>query len=122
MTQAPRALILDFLEWIAVRPRPYDEVMNAWRTSCPRLPVWEDAVAHGWVARRRENAQTFVELTEAGRSLLSAERAMHRGAAMASCNKQRRHTPLLSSPASGGGVRGRFVDPSANAILRRKNE
>ena len=36
-------LILDFLEWVAARPRPYAEVMDAWRTSCPRLTVWEDA-------------------------------------------------------------------------------
>jgi hypothetical protein len=32
-------LILDFLEWIAARPRPYSEVMEVWRTSCPRLTV-----------------------------------------------------------------------------------
>src|SRR5215813_9143167 len=37
------ALILDLLEWIGPEPRPYAEVLDAWRTSCPRLPVWEDA-------------------------------------------------------------------------------
>ena len=37
-------LILDFLEWIGGGPRPYAEVMEAWRTSCPRLTVWEDAI------------------------------------------------------------------------------
>ena len=41
-TLAP--LILDFLEWIAVKPRPYAEVMETWRTSCPRFTIWEDVV------------------------------------------------------------------------------
>lgn len=38
------ALILDLLEWISAAPRSYDEVMGAWRTSCPRLTIWEDAL------------------------------------------------------------------------------
>ena len=33
-------LILDLLEWVAARPRTYTEVMDAWRTSCPRLTIW----------------------------------------------------------------------------------
>ena len=33
------ALILDLLEWLDRAPRPYADVMEAWRTSCPRLPV-----------------------------------------------------------------------------------
>ncbi len=37
------ALILDLLEWLAARERTYEEVLEAWRTSCPKLPVWEDA-------------------------------------------------------------------------------
>jgi hypothetical protein len=36
-------LILDLLEWVANGERSYEEVMDAWRTSCPKLPVWEDA-------------------------------------------------------------------------------
>ena len=40
-------LILDLLEWLAVRDRTYEEVMAAWRTSCPRLPVWEEANDRG---------------------------------------------------------------------------
>jgi hypothetical protein len=46
-------LILDLLEWIGPDPRPYNEVIEAWRTSCPRLPVWEDANDRGFVARHR---------------------------------------------------------------------
>jgi trans-aconitate 2-methyltransferase len=44
------ALILDLIEWIGPEPRPYAEVLEAWRTSCPRLPVWEDATDRGFIA------------------------------------------------------------------------
>ena len=47
-------LILDLLEWLGPAPRPYAEVMEAWRTSCPRLPVWEDANDRGFVERHHE--------------------------------------------------------------------
>lgn len=43
MSDPVQALLLDLLEWIAPRPRPYADVIEAWRTSCPRLPVWEEA-------------------------------------------------------------------------------
>jgi hypothetical protein len=46
-------LILDLLEWMGPNPRPYTEVLEAWRTSCPRLPVWEDANDRGFIARHR---------------------------------------------------------------------
>jgi len=58
-------LILDLVEWIARKPRPYAEVMEAWRTSCPRLPVWEDAVDRGLVERRAEG-DSLVCVTAAG--------------------------------------------------------
>ena len=45
-------LILDMLEWLDKAPRPYAEVMDTWRTSCPRLPVWEEAVDRDLVQRR----------------------------------------------------------------------
>ena len=47
-------LILDLLEWIGPNPRPYAEVLEAWRTSCPRLPVWEEANDRGFIERRYE--------------------------------------------------------------------
>ena len=47
-------LILDLLEWIGPARRPYRETMEAWRTSCPRLPVWEDATDLGFVERHHE--------------------------------------------------------------------
>jgi hypothetical protein len=44
-------LVLDLVEWIAREPRLYSEVIETWRTSCPRLTIWEDAVDRGYVAR-----------------------------------------------------------------------
>ena len=64
-------LILDFLEWIAAKPRPYSEVMDAWRTSCPKLTVWEDAIDRKYVIVKRENGQDLlVDLTPLGRAFL----------------------------------------------------
>lgn len=71
---ANKALVLDFVEWVAREPRPYADVMDAWRTSCPRLPIWEDAVDHGFVAARRDGAALVVEVTPVGRAFLRAER------------------------------------------------
>ncbi len=47
-------LILDLLEWIGKGGRPYSEVMEAWRTSCPRLPVWEEANRLGFLDQRHD--------------------------------------------------------------------
>ena len=70
---APEALVLDLLAWIAARPRTYGETMEAWRTSCPRLPVWEDALEYGWLQVVQHGmgwSAQAVELTEAGRARL----------------------------------------------------
>jgi hypothetical protein len=42
-------LTIQFLRWISERPRTYADVMDAWRTSCPRHSVWEDAQIGGLV-------------------------------------------------------------------------
>jgi len=68
-------LMLDLLEWLAARPRPYAEVMEAWRTSCPRLPVWEGATERGFVRRHGgEGGTPMVALSTAGRAFLAAQR------------------------------------------------
>jgi hypothetical protein len=60
-------LIVEFLEWLAAEPRDYAEVMDGWRTSCPRLPIWEDAVDQGLVRRRLEPGRAaVVEVTPDG--------------------------------------------------------
>ncbi|MFZ0665770.1 MAG: hypothetical protein WAM97_08435 [Acidimicrobiales bacterium] len=53
-TDTVESLVLDLLEWIGPTARPYDEVLDAWRTSCPRLPVWEDAMERGFVVLQRD--------------------------------------------------------------------
>jgi D-3-phosphoglycerate dehydrogenase len=69
------ALILDLLEWIGPRPRPYAEVIDAWRTSCPRLPVWEEATDRGFVERRQQaNGEALVGVTALGREFLEKRR------------------------------------------------
>jgi len=68
---ATEALILDLVEWVAARPRPYAEVMAAWRTSCPRLTVWEDALDRGLVSRTRQDGAETVAATAAGRAALA---------------------------------------------------
>ena len=74
-TDITAPLILDFLEWLAATPRPYAEVIDFWRTSCPRLTVWEDAVDGGYVARKREGRQeAIVEVTPLGHELLKEVR------------------------------------------------
>ena len=64
-------LLLDLLEGIAARPRPYAEVMDAWRTSCPRLPVWEEVNARGFVVHcRGADDEPLVDVTPLGRAFL----------------------------------------------------
>lgn len=64
------SLILDLLESISTAPRPYEEIMNAWRTSCPRLTIWEDTLDAGFVAVRNRE----VTITEAGLEFLRKQR------------------------------------------------
>jgi hypothetical protein len=58
MSETVESLILDLLEWIGPDSRPYAETMDAWRTSCPRLPVWEDALDAGFITRFRDPGET----------------------------------------------------------------
>ena len=69
--------MIELLTWIAARPRTYGETMDAWRTSCPRAPVWEDAVSNQFV--QVESAETGglnaarVRLTALGQTVLTAK-------------------------------------------------
>ena len=40
MPEPPSLLMVEFLDWVAFRPRTYADAMEAWRSSCPRLTVW----------------------------------------------------------------------------------
>ena len=52
MSESTDVLVLQMLEWIGPEGRLYAEVMDAWHTSCPRLPVWEDASERGYISVR----------------------------------------------------------------------
>jgi D-3-phosphoglycerate dehydrogenase len=69
------ALILDLLEWIGPKARPYREVMEAWRTSCPRLPVWEEANERGFIERHdSEGTDAAVSVSALGAEFLAEHR------------------------------------------------
>ena len=76
MAESPTvdALVLDLLEWIGPSPRPHAEVIEAWRTSCPRLPVWEDANAAGLLEHDRRDGIAVVSVSAKGRAHLAASR------------------------------------------------
>jgi D-3-phosphoglycerate dehydrogenase len=66
-------LVLDLLEWIAARPRTHAEALEVWRTSCPRLPVWEEANARGFIDHLHEPGKAArVMLSPAGLERLKA--------------------------------------------------
>ena len=68
MDEAVYPLLCEFLAWISDRPRTYAEAMEAWRTSCPRHPVWEDALSAGLIQFEGEDQR--VTLTARGRAAL----------------------------------------------------
>jgi hypothetical protein len=69
MSDSPSLIMIQFLSWVADRPRGYAETMDAWRTSCPRLSVWEDAVIADLVRLEGKRGRA-VQLTERGAALL----------------------------------------------------
>ncbi len=71
MPTSVSALTLQFLEWVSARPRAYAEVMEAWRTTCPRHSVWEDANIDGLV--RIDDGTGTVILTPIGQAILDGE-------------------------------------------------
>ncbi len=73
MADSTDPLVLDLVEWIAREPRLYSEVIETWRTSCPRLTIWEDAVDRGFVTRESvAGTGVRVAVTEGGAQFLRA--------------------------------------------------
>jgi hypothetical protein len=66
------ALTKQLLEWIGGEPRSYAETLDAWRTSCPRLTIWEDATIDGLIERvpGRTRREAAVRVTEKGKALI----------------------------------------------------
>ena len=69
MSESPSLIMIQFLAWVADRPRNYAQAMDAWRSTCPRLSVWEDAIIEGLV-RIESNANRTVRLTRRGAAVL----------------------------------------------------
>jgi hypothetical protein len=75
MSDPVDALVIDLLEWIGPRTRPYAEVIDVWRTSCPRLPVWEEANARGYIVREHSaGAGTLISVSPSGQAHLNCYR------------------------------------------------
>ena len=70
MSETVESLVCDLLAWLAPGERPYAEVLDAWRTSCPRLPVWEEASDRGFIAHSRASGCAMVGLTAEGHAFL----------------------------------------------------
>ena len=67
MSNPVEALVIDLLEWIGPKGRPYSELIEVWRTSCPRLPVWEEANERGFIEHRHERGHgTYVSISRLG--------------------------------------------------------
>jgi hypothetical protein len=70
-------LVLDLLEWLRSSPRAYTEVLDAWRTSCPRLPIWEEANARGFIVKKvQSEVGTVVHISQTGLEFLSNRRPL----------------------------------------------
>lgn len=77
MADQINALVLDLVEWVAKQPRPYADVMDAWRTSCPRLTIFEDAVDDGLIESRTvPGGGVLVAVTAAGTAVLRKHRRL----------------------------------------------
>jgi hypothetical protein len=74
MSEPASLIMLQFLAWVADRPRNYHDTMEAWRSTCPRLSVWEDAIIDGLVRLENEAGRAFT-LTRRGVEMLEQARA-----------------------------------------------
>jgi hypothetical protein len=73
MAESQQLLMVEFLSWVADRPRTYDEAMAAWQSQCPRQTIWEDAMIDGLIEVEQQAFQHRVVLTERGQALLGAQ-------------------------------------------------
>jgi len=73
-TDTIEILMLDLLEWVGRKECTYEETMEAWRTSCPRLTVWEDTTDRGLVQRAFVNGRALVGVTPAGFDFIESRR------------------------------------------------
>ena len=74
MTNTVENLILDLVEWVERKARTYEETMAAWRTSCPKLPIWEEANERGFIATVFVEGRSMVRATPEGLAFLHEHR------------------------------------------------
>jgi len=72
MAESQNLLMLEFLSWVANRPRTYDEAMEAWQSHCPRQTIWEDAIVEGLIDIHRQADACEVMLSPRGEARLMA--------------------------------------------------
>ncbi len=68
MASEAKLLTVQFLQWLAVRPRSYAEVRDAWSSTCPLNCAWEDAISDDLVQRSPDG---HLVLSERGRARLN---------------------------------------------------
>ena len=71
MSDTVENLVLDLLEWLQTKERTYKETMEAWRTSCPQLPVWEEATERGLLETSSHDGCLLVSISRDGLTLLA---------------------------------------------------
>ena len=71
MMSAHASLTLQLLEWVADKRCTRAELMEAWKTTCPRLSIWEDACAEGMIGCG-PGREDLVFLSESGKRYLLA--------------------------------------------------
>jgi hypothetical protein len=66
-------LTIEFLGWVASRPRTHAEAREAWRSTCPTTCAWEDAISAGLIQFENGGglAESRVILTPQGRAALA---------------------------------------------------
>ena len=77
---AAAALTAQLLAYVAERERTYAETMEAWRSTCPRMPIWEDAIRDGLVRIQNGGAMksSLIVLTARGKAQLDQARNCHK--------------------------------------------
>src|ERR1700722_6144493 len=65
MATEAKLLTVQFLKWVAERPRTHADARDAWSSTCPLNCAWEDAVADDLV---RRTAEGRLQLTKSGRA------------------------------------------------------
>jgi hypothetical protein len=78
MSDPTRALTVQLLEWIEEKPRTHAQVIEVWRSSCPRLSIWEDACSDGLIDSLPGSAT--LRVSERGRRLLADQACRTPGA------------------------------------------